>query len=133
MTLPTTGLEGLVVLVVEDAVDIGRMVQRALERAGARVVVAGTAADALAAAERARPDVIVSDIGLPDDSGLNLLRRLRERPETRAVPMIALTGETRDEAVREMLTVGFARCLAKPIALGALARAVIELAATRPR
>ena len=85
---------------------------------------------ALAAMDRSRPDVLVSDIGMPLEDGYSLLRKLRSRPPEAGgnVPAIALTAFTRGEDVARSSEAGFARHLAKPVEPGEQVAAVRQLA-----
>jgi CheY-like chemotaxis protein len=66
------------VLVVDDEADARRVLMMVLERVGAVVVTAGSAAAALEELAKARPDVLVSDLGMPDQDGFELIRQLRD-------------------------------------------------------
>lgn len=87
------------ILVVDDEPDITALVAYHLARAGYRVSTATTGNDALRAAREERPDVVVLDLMLPGVSGYEVLRELRQRPETRDVGVILLTSR-REEADR---------------------------------
>jgi PAS domain S-box-containing protein len=123
-------LEGVRVLVVEDDVDTGRMLAEVLGERGATVTHAESTAEAMAAIERAIPDVLVSDIGMPGEDGYELMRRVRAlAPEVGgAVPAIALTAFARQEDMRHALDAGFDVHVAKPIDPAELARVVARAA-----
>jgi two-component system phosphate regulon response regulator PhoB len=87
------------ILVVDDEPDITALVAYHLARAGYRVSTATTGPDALRAAREERPDIVVLDLMLPGVSGYEVLRELRQRPETREVGVILLTSR-REEADR---------------------------------
>src|SRR5207253_2278280 len=72
-----TPLRGVKLLVVDDDADTRELLSMILQEAGAEVATAGSANDGLAAFERQRPDVLVSDIGMPDGDGYSLIRRVR--------------------------------------------------------
>src|SRR3977135_1525551 len=112
-----TPLQGLRLLVVEDEPDARELLSMILEEAGAEVAAAGSAREALAAFERLRPDVLVSDIGLPDGDGYSLIRkvRLRECDCATRCPAVALTAFARAEDRSQALDCGFQAHLAKPI------------------
>jgi len=126
-------LDGLRVLVVEDDVDTGRMLAQVLGEHGANVTHAGTSAGALAAIERAIPDVLISDIGMPGEDGYELLRRVRMlAPDAGGrVPAIALTAFAREVDMHHALEVGFDLHVAKPIDPAELARVVARVARSR--
>ncbi len=123
-------LEGLQVLVVEDDEDTREVLTLGLELYGADVVAVGCAADALGALERDVPDVILSDIGLPDEDGFDLIRRVRRLPPSRGglVPAIAVTAFTLADDGAEATRAGFQRHFRKPVDTRALFDSVIALA-----
>src|SRR5207253_3168692 len=88
---------------------------------GHRVTTADSLADGLAAADREPFDLVVSDLGLPDGSGLDLMRRLHART---GVPGIALSGFGTDDDLRRSREAGFVAHLTKPIDLNALEAAI---------
>ena len=99
------------------------------ERYGARVTSVATSAAALTALQAECPDILVSDIGLPDVDGLELIKRARELPATNALPAIALTAyASRQDAVRTM-SAGFDAHVAKPVQPGTLGSTVARLIA----
>jgi CheY-like chemotaxis protein len=67
-----------------------------------------------------RPDVVVLDIGLPGKSGYDVARELREQPEFRRTPLVAVTGYSQDEDRRRSQEAGFDYHLTKPVDLEAL-------------
>ena len=85
------------VLVVDDDSDHREMLRAMLELKGFSVLEAGDAAQALLAAAKSRPDLILSDVAMPRMSGLALCRKLKKDPRTRGVPVILMSGERRDE------------------------------------
>lgn len=105
------------VMIVDDHRLFSRGIQLFLEDAGATVVaVATTAAGALEAVERERPDLVIVDIKLPDESGLHVGREVLERfPGTRVV---AVTGVTDVEVMREAIGMGFGGFLTKDTPVG---------------
>lgn len=123
-------LAGIKVLLVDDDAEGREVLRRLLEMQGANVVAASNGADAAMALELAPPDVLISDIGMPDEDGNELLRRIRSRPAKRggAVPAIALTAyASRDDRSRS-LEAGFNDYLTKPVAPEELVAAVSRLA-----
>lgn len=119
------GTEPLV-LAVDDDLPILKLVKRELEDQGLRVMTVATGAEALEAVSEHRPDVVVLDLGLPDMSGLDVLKTVRERTD---VPVIILTGQTAtDERVRG-LDLGADDYVVKPFnpdELAARVRAVLR-------
>jgi signal transduction histidine kinase/ActR/RegA family two-component response regulator len=108
------------VLVVEDDDDTRTVLRFMLEAEGARVETAGSGTDGLAAAHRARPEVVLCDIGLPDIDGLEVARRLRASDALAGTRLIALTGYGQAEDVRQALAAGFDAHITKPVNLDQL-------------
>ena len=110
-------LSGLTVLLVDDDRDGRELACHLLSECAARVLVAGSAAEALALFESNRPDVLVSDIGMPGMDGFELLRRLRAMGQERGgrLPAIALTALARSEDRTRALHAGFVAHLSKPV------------------
>jgi PAS domain S-box-containing protein len=128
-------LHGLEVLVVEDDEDSRFLLHAMLEQAGATVRSAVSAAQGLALLQERRPDVLVSDIGMADRSGYDLVAQVRELSvaEGGLVPAIALTAYARPEDRMRALSSGFQIHLAKPVQSVELVAAVAALTArTRP-
>jgi PAS domain S-box-containing protein len=110
-------LDGLTVLYVDDLPEARELVDAVLSLYGAKVVTVQSAAAAIEIVRSSPPDVLVSDIGLPDEDGYTLIRRIRslDSPEARAVPAIALTGYARPEDRLRAKHEGFQMHLAKPV------------------
>ena len=109
---PPVSPPSLKILVVEDEPATRRLMARLLRGLGHDVTVAGTVADAWGAFEAGEFDLIVSDIGLPDGTGHDLMRRVKA---VRRVPAIALTGFGMDEDVRRSREAGYTSHMTKPI------------------
>jgi CheY-like chemotaxis protein len=110
-------------LLVEDHADSAELLAELLVNRGHHVRIARTASDALACAAEEKFDVVVSDVGLPDGSGYELMAKLRDR---HALLGIAVSG-TRVTAAAEAS--GFVAYLTKPIALRALEETLESVAA----
>ena len=110
-------LSGLRILVVDDEPDARELMRRVLVECRAEVLVAGTAEAALECIQRERPDVLVSDIGMPDVDGYELLRRVRALGHSRGgrLPAIALTAFARSEDRTRALRAGFLVHVSKPV------------------
>jgi CheY-like chemotaxis protein/two-component sensor histidine kinase len=126
----TLSLEGVRLLVVDDDTDAREMLKVALEQYGAQVHVASSADDAFAAASVNCPDVLVSDIEMPDTSGYDLIRRLRQsdNPQLRRVPAVALTAYARTEDRVKALLAGFQTHVPKPVEPAELVTVIASLA-----
>jgi CheY-like chemotaxis protein len=113
----TATLENVRVLLVEDDTLVRASIQRILEGRRAVVDAVASAREAVAAFEAEKPDVIVSDIGMPEESGHTLMRRLRalESPGTPRIPAVALTGHRRAEDRLEAVRAGFQIHVSKPV------------------
>ena len=107
-------LSSLAILVVDDDADARDLIQRLLADCGATVTVATSAAEALAATRNRRPDILISDIGMPEVDGYQLLRSLRASSEDR-FPAIALTAFARPEDRTRTLLAGYVAHVAKPV------------------
>ncbi|MBA4108276.1 MAG: hypothetical protein C0487_01605 [Leptothrix sp. (in: Bacteria)] len=125
----SAALAGARVLVVDDDADARDMLGRILEECGATVYQAQDAASAMGALQQYKPAVIVSDIGMPDIDGFELLRRIRQLPAELggATPAIALTAFARAEDRRRALEVGYNAHFSKPIEPAAILDAVASL------
>ena len=123
-------LKGLRVMVVDDDRDARDLFTRSLEQFDARVTAVASAAEALAALARWRPDVLVSDIAMPEASGYLLMQQIRRlTPEQGGtIPALALTAYAGSDDAQLALSAGFQAHFAKPIQPVRLALAVGELA-----
>jgi signal transduction histidine kinase len=115
------------VLIVEDSQDTLDMLQALFERIGCRVLTAGTAAAAMEIAAVTPPGIIISDIGMPDADGYEMLERLRKLPGLEHVPAIAVSGYAMEEDQDRALAAGFAAHMAKPVDLEKLLALIQEL------
>jgi len=126
-------LDGIRVLIVEDDDDTREVLTLGLELQGAQVLAVGSARDAMGAVEAFTPDVILSDIGLPDEDGLTLMRKVRRLPAGRGrIPAAAVTAFTLGDDGEEPLRAGFQRHFRKPVETRVLFDAVAELAHLGP-
>jgi CheY-like chemotaxis protein len=110
-------LTGRRILVVDDEADARDLLREILSQAGAEVAVVACADEALETLRRWRPDVLVSDIGMPGDDGYVLIRKVRAlRPEEGGhVRALALTAYARSEDRALALEAGFHTHIAKPV------------------
>jgi signal transduction histidine kinase len=111
-------------LLVEDHVDTLRIMARLLKTMGYEVGTATSVAEALRLVEEQRFDVLVSDIGLPDGSGLEIMRQLKRR---RNIPGVAVSGFGQEEDLHRSREAGFAEHLVKPLDVAKLASVLKRL------
>lgn len=125
----TTQLRGATILVVDDEPDARSLLLQLLEDEGARVLVAESAAQAYEAVQRDRPDLLVSDAGMPGEDGLSLLRRIRGLAADRGgdVPAIALTAYAHAEDRAKAIRAGFQVHVPKPVEPAELLRTIDAL------
>lgn len=130
----TERLRGRRILVVEDDADTRGLIERIFTGARAHVVGAGSTAEALGVLSHQTFDLLVTDIGMPQEDGYDLLRKIRSLPPSRggAIPAVALTAYARPEDRQRCLEAGFQAHLAKPIQQWDLLSICGGLVATSP-
>ena len=123
-------LAGVKMLVVDDEADTCDLLRSVLTQCGAEVTTAQSAAEALEIFGRVKPDVLISDIGMPGEDGYELMRKVRSLPKERGgrVPAVALTAYARAEDRLRALRAGYQMHVAKPIELAELVAIVASLA-----
>jgi CheY-like chemotaxis protein len=114
-------------LIVDDDEDMRGLMAMVLETNGVQTRCTGSCAEALAVFARERPDVLVADLGLPDEDGYALIRRIRALPPADGgrVPAVAFTGLVGTE--RGAVAAGYQRCLTKPVELDVILATIAEL------
>jgi CheY-like chemotaxis protein len=124
-------LEGISVLTVDDEPDARDLLRRILEECGARVFSATSAEEGLEILKRERPQMIISDIGMPDEDGYTFIKQVRSlKPEEGGrTPAAALTAFARAEDRTRALRAGYQSHLAKPVEATELTAVVASLAA----
>jgi PAS domain S-box-containing protein len=126
--LPLPKLNGIHVFVVDDEPDARDLLRRVLEQNEATVTVHDSAQSALNALKHTRPNVIVSDIGMPQMDGYQLMRAVRAaEPLGQRVPALALTAFARSEDRKRSLLAGYQAHIAKPFDVGELVLLVANL------
>ena len=113
------------ILVVDDHSDTSRVMARLLEGRGHQVKTAGGVGTALAAVHQEPFDLLISDIGLPDGTGFELMRQIQAIRPTKG---IALSGRSSSEDVRQSENAGFAAHVTKPVDFHKLHQLISELA-----
>jgi signal transduction histidine kinase len=117
-------LNGVHVLIVEDDADSRTVLAVLLQRLGALVEAVASAKEAYDRVSHRRPDVLVSDIGMPDEDGYSLIRRVRQMGGQHKLPAIALTAYARKQDADAAIGAGYDRHLPKPVAPADLVRAI---------
>jgi CheY-like chemotaxis protein len=120
---------GLKILVVDDEEDTRELLRAALGECGVEVLTAATAREAIELAARSKPDVLISDIGMPDMDGFELIRKVRELPAESGggVPAIALTAYARAEDRLRVLRSGYQMHVPKPVEMAELLTVIASL------
>lgn len=123
-------LSGVNVLLVDDDSDTLKLMATALTRRQANVTAVTSAGEAIQAITRRRPDVLVSDIAMPDEDGYGLIEQIRllENGEAQKIPAVAITAYAREEDRERALSAGFQIYLAKPVELTELISVVARAA-----
>jgi signal transduction histidine kinase len=117
-------LNGVHILIVEDDPDSRNVLALLLQRLGALVEAVASAKEAFERLSHRRPDVLVSDIGMPDEDGYSLIRRIRQMPGNHKVPAIALTAYARKQDAEAAIGAGYDQHLPKPVAPADLVKAI---------
>ena len=128
-----TVLDGITVLAVDDEPDARVLLKRILENSGARVLIAASAEEGMTALRGERPDMIISDIGMPGEDGYAFIRRVRALPPDAGgrTPAAALTAFARAEDRTRALRAGYQSHVAKPVEPAELTAVVASLATRR--
>ncbi|MDT7689962.1 MAG: hypothetical protein QOE46_2721 [Acidobacteriota bacterium] len=123
-------LQGLRVLIVDDETDTRDMMRAVLEHCKVEVFTAGSTSEALEAIARFRPDVLISDLGMPEEDGYRLIAKVRALPAERGgqIPAAALTAYVRAEDRTRVLRAGFQLHVPKPFEPAELVAVVANLA-----
>ncbi len=128
-------LSGFHVLVVDDEPDARALIQRILTTCKAIVTTAASATQGIEAVKQRRPDMVLSDIGMPGEDGYTFLTKLRQLSEVEGgdTPAVALTAFARSEDRRRALMAGFQMHLPKPVEAAELLAVVSSLYTTSRR
>ncbi|BAZ37797.1 GAF sensor hybrid histidine kinase [Calothrix sp. NIES-4101] len=110
-------LDGLKIILVEDESDARELIATVLEEAGAEVILAANVAQALYTLQQSKPDILISDIGMPQEDGYMLIRKVRALSSEQGgkTPALALTAFAAEEDKNQAINAGFQGHLAKPI------------------
>jgi PAS domain S-box-containing protein len=122
-------LNGLKVLVVDDEADTRELLKFGISQCGALVTTASSAKDALEMLDQERPEILISDIGMPDEDGYELIRKVRALPVEKggAIPAIALTAYARTEDRMRVLRAGYQMHVPKPVEFAELIAIIASL------
>ncbi|MCU0524536.1 MAG: ATP-binding protein [Elainella sp. Prado103] len=115
------------ILVVDDEVDTRALAAYALEQCGAQVQLAASAQEALQIVQQEPPDLLITDIGMPDMDGYELIHAIRRLPVGGSIAAIALTAYAGESNQQQALKAGFQMHLSKPIEPADLIQAVLHL------
>jgi len=126
-------LSGVHVLVVDDDDDTLELLTTALRSRGAQVTGVSSVSQAIDAIRTSRPDVLVSDIAMPDEDGYQLIKKVIAMDIEPRIPAIAITAYAKEEDKERALAAGYQRYLTKPVELGEFISAVAELARMNSR
>jgi len=124
---PKTPLTGMRILVVDDTADTREFLTFLLEENGAIVFAVASATEALQTFAEFQPDIILSDIGMPEMDGYELMRSLRKLEAGRSIPAIALTAYAGEIDQKQAIAAGFQRHVAKPIDPERVISYIVEL------
>ena len=126
---PKLNLNGLLILVVDDEPDSCQLLVQSLTPHGATVITASSAAEGLRELLDKNPDVLVSDIGMPDEDGYSLIKKVRslEDESLRNITAVALTAFTRAQDRMRALSAGFNNHVGKPVEPDELATVIASL------
>jgi len=126
-------LTGVRILVLEDNVDAAELIARVFTNIGASVSVAHSVTEAFQTLGHFRPDVVLSDIGMPDEDGFSFIRRIRamDAASGNHLPVVALTAMVREEDQARSLAAGFDLHISKPVVPSDLVAKISSFLATR--
>lgn len=128
LPLPRLSLAGIHALIVDDDTDTLDFLSFLLEQSGASVTTAATVAEALQTLEQSRPNILLSDIGMPEMGGYDLIRAIHASEQGQALPAIAITAYAGELNYQSAIAAGFQDHIAKPIDSDRLILAISELA-----
>jgi CheY-like chemotaxis protein len=110
-------LNGIHALIVDDEADARELIMFILAEHGASVTTAASVSEAVGKFQAIKPDLIISDIEMPDEDGFSLIEKLRDfnEREQKKIPAIALTAHARPSERLKVLSAGYQMHLAKPV------------------
>jgi PAS domain S-box-containing protein len=131
--LATSPLVGLSILVVDDDADTREYLSFVLEQAGATVICTASAYEALQVLVQSTPDILLSDIGMPEMDGYMLMRQVRTMPSNRGgqIPAIALTAYAGEMNQQQAIAAGFQQHISKPVEPEYLIQSITSLSSPK--
>ncbi|MFQ4142612.1 PAS domain S-box protein [Chlorogloeopsis sp. ULAP02] len=127
LTPGTLSLQGIQVLAVDDEADNLELIAFVLKQAGATVICAASAPEVLQILNQTQPDILLSDIGMPQMDGYTLLRQIRAMPSQGQIPAIALTAYAGESDQQQILAAGFRLHIPKPVDPEVLVKAIAQV------
>jgi CheY-like chemotaxis protein len=131
MNIHITGEQKQHILVVDDSEDMRDLLQRLLERAGYRVILAADGQASLTQAKRHHPDLVLMDLSLPDMDGWEAVRHLRKMREFATTPIIAVTAHVSPREAERAMAAGCTAHIGKPFDTRVLLQEVARLLTKR--
>lgn len=125
--------KSLRLLIVDDDVDTRNLLSILFESDGAEITAVASVKEAIDAISRVKPDVLITDIYMPDEDGYSLLSKIKNIDAIKEIPAIALTASARKEDALKALALGFQKYLCKPVDLEELMSVVANIAINNPR
>ena len=118
------------ILIVDDEVGVARLLAESIRLQGHEAIVAGNGEEGLALIEQKHPDAVFLDVVMPEVSGIEVLRRIRER--FHALPVIIITGNASSQQIDEARRLGITDCIEKPFGLKGLDHAIESVGRRKP-
>lgn len=118
------------ILIVDDEIHVAKLLAESVQREGHEAITASSGTEGLALVEQMRPDAVFLDIVMPEMSGLEVLRELRQRfPH---LPVVVITGHAGPEQIDEARDLGAVDCISKPFILNRLHEALRSIQGGAP-
>ncbi len=123
----SSNLNGINILVVDDEPDSCDLIAFLLEQEGATVTTAASASEALESIAKSTPDLLISDIGMPEMDGYELIKIIRASEKSKSIPAIAVTAYAGEVNQQQAISAGFQQHISKPIDANAVVDMAVEL------
>jgi len=115
------------VLIVDDMAAIRKITGMYLQSRGFNTIFADSAEQALVKTRTEKPDIVVTDLHMPDTDGIAMTKKLRSYAGTASVPILMVTSETNEAVLAEAYSAGITKLLPKPFTADALAKKINEI------